>query len=321
MATFRVAVVGAGGIARRFHLPALKRLAEEVEGLELACVCDVQEERAREAAERFGFARTSVDYRSVPDDVAPDAVWALVPYPVMREVAGYFLARGVPTLMEKPPAVSADEARALLEVASSHGTLNQVAFNRRYAPLIGRVVALAREAGPVKAVSCQFYRYNRREDAFLYGTGIHGLDTVRFLGPSEVQEVHVRRGQQGSALVTLVFEGGELGHLEILPQVGVQMERYSVHAGDRTVVADGVVNWLTHYPGTLRVYDLGRQTLSEDARDDGGAPEIAGGFYGEGAAFLRALLEGRVPTPSLAEALRSVEIAQAVLEGRSVRFS
>jgi predicted dehydrogenase len=318
-APLRVALVGAGGIAQRYHLPSLRRLADEGR-VTLAALCDVDPDRAQATATRFGFERVFTDYRALVDQVAPDAVWTPVPFPLMREIAGYFLARGLPTLMEKPPGANSAETRALRDIALGHGTPHQVAFNRRHAPLLLRMKALLAEVGPVQALSCQFYRHNRTEDYFPFGTGLHGLDALRFLAGSEVCEVHTRIGARGSALVTLAMEDGALALFEMLPQVGVQSERYTAHTGARTVVVDGVIGWLTLFPGFLQCFDAGQLTLAIDNADDPQPAEVVSGFYGESAHFVQSLIAGQPPAPDLSTALRSVEIAEAVNRGESKVF-
>ena len=320
MHTLRVAVVGAGSIARRYHLPSLTRLVSEGISLELVALCDVDTQRAHEMGRRFGFAQVFSDYRAMVDAIAPDAVWCLVPIPATRQVAGYMLEQGIPTLMEKPPGRNSRETRELLEIAATRGTLNQVAFNRRHAPLLVRMKRLLGERGDLGAASCQFYRHRRGEPDFAFGTGLHGLDALRFLGSDEVVEVHTRLGPRASALITLVYQGGALGTMEMLPLVGVQSERYTAHAADRTVVVDGVIPWLTAFPGSLRCFDGTELTLLIDNAAEDAPPEVVGGFFGECAHFVDCLLHGQVPTPDLTTSLRSVEIAEAVNQGRSVVF-
>jgi predicted dehydrogenase len=108
--------------------------------------------------------------------------------------------------------------------------------------------------------------------------------------------------------------------MEMLPQVGLQSERYTAHAGDRTVVVEGVIGWLTHFPGFLHGYERGQRTLTLDNAGMSDPPEVVSGFYGESAAFIAALRAGRRPAPDLATALRSVQIAEAVDRGESVTF-
>lgn len=313
MVPLHIAVVGAGNIARNYHLPSLRRMADQDSELQLVALCDTIQERALAMAERFGFARTYTDYRVMLDAEAPDAVWVLVPFQVTRQVSGYFLAHKVPTFMEKPPGSSVRETRELLEIAQTHGTPSQVAFNRRHAPLIKKIKELVAEIGePVSALSCQFYRYNRGEDNFAFGTGLHGLDCLRFLGDREVVGVNTRPGTRGSALVRLEYEGGAYGSFEMLPLVGVQSERYTVHAGSRTVAVDGVIGWLTLFPGFLQCFDEGKKTLQIDNAPQSQPVELVSGFYGESAHFVASLRGLASPMPDLSLALRSVEVAEAV---------
>jgi predicted dehydrogenase len=222
--------------------------------------------------------------------------------------------------MEKPPGADSRETRELIEIAEARGTPNQVAFNRRHAPTLVRMKTLLGEASPFWGASCQFYRYRRAEDAFAFGTGLHGLDALRFLGDSEVCEVRTHAGVRSSAHVTLVYESGALATMEMLPEVGIQSERYTAHAGERTVFCDGAVGWLTRFPGFLRCYDRTELTLSIDNADQGAPPEEVSGFYGEAVHFATSLRTGRSPEPDLATSLRSVEIAETVQQGKSRTF-
>jgi len=314
----RIAVIGAGSIAQRYHLPSLSRLQRDGLGLELAAVCDLDAARAERAAAQYGFARTFTDYETMLTTVRPDAVWVLVPYAAMRQVAGDVLAAGVPTFMEKPPGRSLQEARELAAIAARAGTPTQVAFNRRYAPLVGRAMRLASEAGGVTALSCQFFRCGRQETDFCYATGIHGLDALRYLGPSEVQRVSTLPVGSNGALVTFTFDSGVVAHMQILPQVGVQAERYTIHAGPRSIEIDGLYGPLTTFPGYLRCYDGGRLSFAQENSETPAPAEVICGFQGESQAFVSALQRGGTPTPSLAEALRSVQTAQAVRDGVSL---
>ena len=133
MASLRIAVVGAGNMAQRFHLPSLKRLAGE-EDLERAAICDIDLERAQSACEEYGFARAYSDYGAMLDAETPDAVWVLVPIPVLCEVAGFFVRQGVPVFVEKPAGSSSKETAQVADLAEKAGTPTQVGFNRRYAP-------------------------------------------------------------------------------------------------------------------------------------------------------------------------------------------
>ena len=312
MRPLKAAVIGAGQIAQAYHLPSLVRLASQGR-IELTAICDIVPGRAEAMALRFGFEHAFDDYRIMLDTVAPDAVWVLVPMEAMRAIAGYTLAAGLPTMMEKPPGRNSAETRDLLELAARHGTPHQVAFNRRYAPLLVKMKELLAESGPLTGLSCQFCRVGRTESYFGFGTGLHGLDTIRFLADAEVSRLVTRTGPRQSAWVALDFESGARASFEMLPQAGLQSERYTAHAGERTVIVDGVIGWLTHFPGFLACYDGGQLVLEEQS-DSSLPPEVISGFYGESAAFVDTLRQGVDPAPNLAVAMRSVEAAAAVAE-------
>jgi len=314
--TLRVAVIGAGNIATNYHLPGLTRIAADG-GASLAAVCDLDSERASKAARRFCFGAAYTDYVEMLEQESPDAVFALVPMTTMREVVGHCLQQGFPTLMEKPPGDNSVQVGELLAIARETGTPHQVAFNRRYAPLLVHMRQLLEESGTAEFLSCQFYRSKRSESRFAYGTGIHGLDALCFLAKDSATRVDVRSGSHESAWVSIEFAGGARAQMEMLPQVGVQSERYAAHAGGRTVVVDGVVGWLTDYPGFLRSYEGGREVVSTETLPQT-AREIVSGFYGEDLAFLNSVSAGKLPAPGLDEALRSVLIAEAVDQGKSM---
>ena len=59
--TVKIGIIGCGGIANGKHLPSLSN----VDGVELVAFCDLIEERARAAAEKYGIPGAAVftDYR------------------------------------------------------------------------------------------------------------------------------------------------------------------------------------------------------------------------------------------------------------------
>ncbi len=48
--SFRIGIIGCGGIANGKHLPSLKKLSN----VELVAFCDIVQERAETAAEKYG---------------------------------------------------------------------------------------------------------------------------------------------------------------------------------------------------------------------------------------------------------------------------
>lgn len=125
----RVAVVGAGVFGRN-HLRVIRDSARAT----LAGVFDTDRDRCVAAAREFGCpALESLD--EIPS-LAQAAIIA-VPTTHHRDVACRLLEAGVDTLVEKPVAVTVDQAREMTGVAARKGRILQVGHLERYNPAIG----------------------------------------------------------------------------------------------------------------------------------------------------------------------------------------
>jgi predicted dehydrogenase len=104
-------------------------------------VAELTEDRAAEAAERFGFESHTADWRRVVEDDSIDLVDIATPNDMHPEIAVAALEAGKHVLCEKPLARSAEEARVMYEAARSADVVHMVAFNYRRTP----AVALAKK--------------------------------------------------------------------------------------------------------------------------------------------------------------------------------
>jgi predicted dehydrogenase len=130
----RVAVVGVGYLGR-FH--AEKYAAEP--GVDLIGVVDIDVERARQAAARFG-CRAFSDAREIHGLV--DCASVVVPTPLHRTVGTGLLEAGVDVLVEKPIAATLAEARDLVRTAEERGRILQVGHLERFNPAIRALTEL-----------------------------------------------------------------------------------------------------------------------------------------------------------------------------------
>ena len=132
MDRLRVGVIGVGYLGR-FHALIYSRLPE----VQLVGVADTRPEAARQVAAEAGCA-AFVDAKDLLGRV--DAVSIVVPTTVHLQVTHPFLERGVHVLLEKPIATTADEGRAIVQLARRSGAVLQVGHLERYN---GGVMALA----------------------------------------------------------------------------------------------------------------------------------------------------------------------------------
>ena len=144
METFKVGIIGCGGIANGKHLPALKKLA----CAEIVAFCDLIPERAEKAAREYGTpdARCYTDYRELLRDARVDNVRILTPNRWHAQMTIDALRAGKHVLCEKPMATTYEEARAMVRAQKETGKLLTVGYQHKFDPDV-RYARLEAETG------------------------------------------------------------------------------------------------------------------------------------------------------------------------------
>ena len=327
----KLATIGCGEHATGNHGPSLALYASAHPGTRLVACCDLDPGKAERYRARFGFARAYTDLRRMLDTERPDGVSLVAPVERTCELAGLILEWGFPLLLEKPPGRTVAEVDRLIDAAG--GVPHQVAFNRRYAPLLRELRRELDDGFPPSErqhVRYEMTRVDRRDHDFST-TAIHGIDAVRALAGSDYAEVRFRYQDLPSLgpgvaniFMDAVMASGATAHLAFCPMAGVLVERAAVHARDHTFYLH-LPMWETFdAAGRLQHLERGRlvrEVTGEQVLGEVGATRapglVHGGFYGEYVAFLDALAEGRVPSPTLKEARQSVAVAECIRERRA----
>ncbi len=139
----KIAVSGAGAIAERAHLPALKA----VPGVRVTAIQSRTHEKAERVAHALwpdatGRPRAYADFGAMLERERPDAVVVLTPNRLHCEYTLRAIAAGAHVLVEKPMAPSATEARRMVDAAAEARRVLMVAMQRRY----GALERIAKEA-------------------------------------------------------------------------------------------------------------------------------------------------------------------------------
>ncbi|HOB21376.1 MAG: Gfo/Idh/MocA family oxidoreductase [Firmicutes bacterium] len=124
----RLGIIGCGGIAGA-HLEAYKKISDQVE---FVATCDLNAERAKHRKEQYGFARSYTDYEEMLSKEELDAVSVCTwnNYHAPASIAA--LEAGASVLCEKPMAMNAKEAEAMIEAEKKSGKLLMIGFVRRF---------------------------------------------------------------------------------------------------------------------------------------------------------------------------------------------
>jgi predicted dehydrogenase len=139
-AKLRIGLIGAGFIAR-CHAYAYRVLPmvfpEAPAHPEMTLVCDQSQDLAEAAAQRFGFARATGDWRALVTDPQVDVVDICVPSNLHKPIALAAIAAGKHVYCEKPVGLGGAEAREIAEAAARAGRRSLVGFTYLRHPVIG----------------------------------------------------------------------------------------------------------------------------------------------------------------------------------------
>jgi predicted dehydrogenase len=161
-------------------------------GVELVTVCDQNEARAKEIAERYGARSYVTDYQQLLADPDIKAVSIATPDFAHAEIAMTAAQAGKHILCEKPLATTVDEAQAIVDAAAKAGVKLMVDFHNRANPPF----VAAREQVQSGALGTPAYGYARlsnttfvplemltwaNRSSALWFLGSHAVDIMRFI--------------------------------------------------------------------------------------------------------------------------------------------
>jgi myo-inositol 2-dehydrogenase/D-chiro-inositol 1-dehydrogenase len=183
----RVAIVGAGGIARR-HVEAVEQIAFA----RVTAVVDVDASKAEALARQAG-ARSYTALDECVDDV--DVVHVLTPPSTRRAIVETAAEAGRDIVCEKPLAITLEDGEAIVAAAEAAGAKLMVAFNHRFRPGYS-MVKRAADSGDLGDIITVWSRrmgrgipsgYNWRTDPNLMcGMSVeslsHDIDLIRWIG-------------------------------------------------------------------------------------------------------------------------------------------
>ena len=317
--SLKIAVIGCGWVSMDCHGPAYAEYAASHPAVSLAACCDVDSERAERFRARFGFKRAYSNAMEMLDSERPQAVCLNVPPHLTTDLGCAVMQRGIALLAEKPPGLSLAEIDRLIETARSSGVIHQVAFNRRFMPLVAELGR--RLAGQkVHHLEVQLARV-RRTDPVFATTAVHAVDAARFLTGCDY--AHLRLTYQelpdlGPGVANYAVHGSFANrasvHLGIFPVAGVSVEHIQALALDHTYTLDATN--APEAPGRLRHFFNGHLIEEVDAVQFTQRREsyYLNGFYHQDASFFDALQAGVQPVHDFQSCRQSIEIMQAMVE-------
>ncbi|MCL6442905.1 MAG: Gfo/Idh/MocA family oxidoreductase [Alicyclobacillus sp.] len=224
--TLRVGFVGTGGIAQA-HLANVKQspLAE------IVAVCDIDESRAKAAAQKFGgLAYTDAEKMFAQEHL--DAVFLSVPPFAHGDLEEHAATRGIHMLVEKPLGLDMERVRAKARVIQETGIITATGYCLRYLDtvqaareyLADKPVCLVQGYYLTSFVATPWWRFMAKSGGQLVEQTTHTVDLVRYLA-GEVSAVQAFMNLCAATdiegldiydvgSVNLQFTSGAVGHVE-----------------------------------------------------------------------------------------------------------
>lgn len=134
MRKLKAAVIGAGFMGRT-HVDAIRRLGN----VEVVAVAAATEEEASAFASKANIGRSTADVDSILGDREIEGVHICTPNDTHAPLSIKALQAGKHVLCEKPLALSAAEAAAMLDLAEKKGLCHATNHNLRYYPVVQQV--------------------------------------------------------------------------------------------------------------------------------------------------------------------------------------
>ena len=194
MRPLRLGLIGAGKHGLRYA----RHIVEDVPEATLVALCRRDRPEGERAARAYRCAWTA-DFRELAADPGVDALVAAVPPGLHGAIVEAACRVGKPLLIEKPLAVSLDEARRIHALVANHGLRCMVAHTLRFNAVIRTIRAHLEEITPLQTVylsqrfePSELSWLDRRAEAgggIVLHTGVHSFDLLRYLSGSEVAQV------------------------------------------------------------------------------------------------------------------------------------
>ncbi len=256
-----VALIGAGHYATHALLPALQQA-----GAGLHTVMSGGRPEVAKLAKKYGFERLTTEAEEIFATDAINSVVIATRHDSHADLAARALRAGKNVFVEKPLAITDAQLQMVQEAYDKSDARLMVGYNRRFAPLIGKMRALLHESDAAKSLVYTINAGHVPDNHWvlkpevgggrIIGEVCHFLDLACHLIGAELVSVKAvpMRGIAGDDGVSaaLQFADGSAAAIHYVTQGhgGVAKERLEVHTGGRSLLLDDFRTLTGHgWPG------------------------------------------------------------------------
>lgn len=334
----KYALIGCGRIAVNHIKAAMSN------HLELAAICDLEMEQMEKLLIKYNLEdKTSIkrytDYKKMIQENELDLVAIATESGCHAEIALFCIEHGIHCIVEKPIAMSIEDANKIIDLAHKHGVKVSACHQNRFNVAV-QEMRKALEAGRFGRLShgSVHVRWNRNEEYYtqaswrgkwvsdggaLMNQCIHGIDLLRWMMGDEVEEVYGQTRQQfhnyleaedvGMAVVK--FKNGAIATIEGTTNVYPQnLEETLYLFGEKGTVKIGGKS-----TNNIDVWEFSDET-GEDSKNIG-LKEITSNVYGNGhsslyADVIDAIENNREPYVNAVAGRNALELVLAIYKSQ-----
>ncbi|MFN4227046.1 MAG: Gfo/Idh/MocA family protein [Candidatus Ratteibacteria bacterium] len=219
----KIGFIGCGGIANA-HMNALSK----IEGVKFVGMCDVDENRAKAASEKFG-GKVYTDYKKMLEELELDACYICLPPFAHQGQEELCIEKNIPFLVEKPIHLDKNKAKKIVEKIKEKNLITAVGYQDRYQDIISLIKPFFSEknlgflSGWWVGGMPQVYWWRRKE--LSGGQAVeqttHIFDMTRYLVGEPVEVFAVKRiglmkdvenyNIEDASAVSICYEDGTFG--------------------------------------------------------------------------------------------------------------
>jgi predicted dehydrogenase len=256
MPRLRVAVVGLG-----YWGPNLVRNFHEVEDVEVAYICDLDEPALSAIGRRYPAVARTTSYAEVLADPTVDAVAIATPVSSHYRLALSALTAGKHVFVEKPLAASSAEATELIDLADERGLTLMPGHTFLYSPPVNMIRGLIQsgELGEIYFISTSRVNLGLHQPdvSVAWDLGPHDFSILRYwLDETPTQVTALSRacivpGVPDVAFISLEFASRTIAHVELSWLAPSKLRRTTIVGARKMIVYDDTAT------EPVRVFDSG----------------------------------------------------------------
>ncbi len=252
-----LAAVGAGSWGKN-----LVRNFASLPGANLKFVCDLNEKVRETMARQYPQAAVTNDMAAVLADDAVAAVVVAVDVPHHYSVAKAAIQAGKHTYVEKPLALSAEEAKQLVDLAAEKGVRLMVGHLLEYHPAVNYMKEMISKGAVGEPLYLYFQRVNlgivRKAENAWWSLAAHDISVACYLFDAEPASVsasghaYLQEGIEDVAFANLKFADGKMAHIHVSWLDPHKIRKVTLVGSQKMIVFDDM-----EAAEKIRAYDKG----------------------------------------------------------------